>query len=84
MLDFFRLVVLEDMSAKEASTPESMLPWKWWEMLGMWWELLLASYISEEKTGVLGTSPFQKSFLVPVYNVGLEVGNCRGSSSGPV
>ena len=82
VLDQFRLVVPEDMSAHEALAPELMLPWKWWELIEMWWELLPASYIPEEKTGVLGTSPFRKSSLVREYVVGLEFGTCLRFKTG--
>ena len=64
MLDHFRLVVPEDMSAQEAPAPKLKLPWKWYELLGMWWELLPTSYIPEEKTGVLETFPSRKSSLI--------------------
>ena len=64
VLDHFRLVVPEDMSAQEAPAPKLKLPWKWYELLGMWWELLPTSYIPEEKTGVLETFPSRKSSLI--------------------
>ena len=36
----------------------------WWKLLWRWWARLPASYISEEKTVVLGTSLFRNLFLV--------------------
>ena len=82
MLGHFRLVVPEDMSAWEAPAPELTLPWKWWELLGMWWELLPASYIPEEKTGALEISLSWKSSLVREYVAGLEFGTCPGFETG--
>ena len=82
LLDRFRLMVPEDMSAQEAPAPESMLPWRWWELPKMWWELLPASYIPEEKTGAPGTFPFRKSSLIQDYVAGLEFRICRGFETG--
>ena len=82
MLGHFRLVVPEDMSTQEELAPKSSLPWRWWELLGMWWELLPASYIPEEKTGVLGTSLFRKLILAREYVAGLEFGTRPGFETG--
>ena len=82
MLGHFWLVVSEDMSTEEAPAPESTLPWRWWELLGMWWKLLLASYIPEEKTGVLKTSLFWKLSLAQEYVAELEVETYPGFETG--
>ena len=71
-------VVPGDLNAMEAPAPRSILPWKRWE-------LLPASCIPAERTGVLGISPSRKPSLARDYAVGLEFGigpvfkNERGS-----
>ena len=70
--------VPEDLSAREAPVPGSILPWKWWE-------LLPASCILAERTGALRISPSRKPSLARDYATGLEFGispvfeNGRGS-----